>query len=113
MFLDECEVGYSGKIKKLEGNLKVRQRLLAMGLTPGIEILLVRKAPLGDPIEVEINSFFLTLRLEEAKTVRVRLLDAGPFHRHRGPHPNFGRGMKHGRHQWFRRFIHFSDSNHS
>ncbi|MDN5342946.1 ferrous iron transport protein A [Oceanotoga sp. DSM 15011] len=71
MFLDECEVGYSGKIKKLEGNLKVRQRLLAMGLTPGIEILLVRKAPLGDPLEIKIRNYSLSLRKEEAKYIEI------------------------------------------
>ncbi|MDD5582266.1 MAG: FeoA family protein [Candidatus Marinimicrobia bacterium] len=111
--LDQVRCGTLVEVLGVDAEGEIRRRLLDMGIVKGARIYVIRKAPLGDPIEVEINSFFLTLRLEEAKTVRVRLLDAGPFHRHRGPHPNFGRGMKHGRHQWFRRFIHFSDSNHS
>ena len=61
-------------IFKLEqGNPSYRQRLLAMGMLPGVEIEVIRKAPLGDPIEVRVNhvssSFSVTLRKEESDIV--------------------------------------------
>ena len=52
--LDELVKGETGLIKKVEGEGKLRRRLFDMGVTPGAEVLLRKKAPLGDPIEITI-----------------------------------------------------------
>ncbi|HPB74576.1 MAG TPA: ferrous iron transport protein A [Chromatiaceae bacterium] len=49
-----------------------RHRLLTMGLTPGTEILVTRLAPLGDPVEVEVRGYSLSLRKNEAEVLRVQ-----------------------------------------
>jgi ferrous iron transport protein A len=49
-----------------------RHRLLTMGLTPGTEILVTRLAPLGDPVEVEVRGYNLSLRKNEAEVLRVQ-----------------------------------------
>jgi len=54
-----------------KGRDAYRQKLLSMGLTPGAEFTLVRKAPLGDPIQIEIRNFCLTLRKSEAELVKI------------------------------------------
>ncbi|PLS68304.1 MAG: hypothetical protein CV045_08705 [Cyanobacteria bacterium M5B4] len=51
-----------------------KRKLLAMGLTPGVEILVKRYAPLGDPIEIEVRGFALSLRKEEANALCVSLI---------------------------------------
>ena len=51
-----------------------RRRLLAMGLTPGIEIGISRVAPMGDPVEISVRGFSLSLRKEEAATLTVEKL---------------------------------------
>lgn len=51
-----------------------KRKLLAMGLTPGVEILVKRYAPLGDPIEIEVRGFALSLRKEEANALCVTLM---------------------------------------
>lgn len=53
----------------------VRLRLLEMGLTEGTECRVVRYAPLGDPMEVQVRGYFLSLRTEEAKGVLVQSVD--------------------------------------
>lgn len=53
------------------GDRGYRQRLLAMGLTPGVEFTLKRVAPLGDPIEISVRDFALTLRRDEASVLEL------------------------------------------
>ena len=53
---------------------RVRRRLLEMGLLPGTELVVVRRAPLGDPIEVRLRGYSLSLRRSEASGVEVSLL---------------------------------------
>lgn len=55
----------------VEGQKEYRAKLLAMGLTKGIELELTRVAPLGDPLEISIRGFSLSLRKEEASVVLV------------------------------------------
>jgi ferrous iron transport protein A len=55
----------------VEGQKEYRSKLLAMGLTKGIELELTRVAPLGDPLEISIRGFSLSLRKEEASVVLV------------------------------------------
>ena len=54
-----------------EGSTSYRSKLLAMGLVPGIPFHVVRKAPLGDPVEIRVNGFHLCLRRKEPEMLRV------------------------------------------
>lgn len=67
--LSEFEVGQSGVIKSVSGEGRIRRRLFDMGVTPGAEVYLRKRAPLGDPIEVTIRDYELTLRKSEAEFV--------------------------------------------
>ena len=67
--LDEFKIGETGLIKKVEGEGRFRRRLLDMGVTPGATVYLRKKAPLGDPLEVTIRGYELTLRKDEAQLV--------------------------------------------
>ncbi|MCD7728993.1 MAG: ferrous iron transport protein A [Clostridia bacterium] len=72
--LSDFTVGQTGKIKAVLGEGRVRRRLFDMGVTPGAEVTMVKKAPLGDPIEVTIRGYQLTLRKDEAKCVEMEVL---------------------------------------
>ena len=69
--LDTFAIGESGKVYFVKGEGKVRRRLLDMGICKGAEIYLRKKAPLGDPIEVTVRSYELTLRKSEAVLVEM------------------------------------------
>ncbi len=67
--LTEVEIEERVVVKRVTSGPK--KRLLEMGLTPGTEIIVVRKAPLGDPIDVIVRGYQLSLRLREAECVEV------------------------------------------
>ena len=67
--LDEFQIGETGLIKKVEGEGRLRRRLFDMGVTPGATVYLRKKAPLGDPLEVTIRNYELSLRKSEAALV--------------------------------------------
>ena len=67
--LSEFSVGERGSVKAVSGEGKMRRRRFDMGVTPGAEIFLRKKAPLGDPLEVTIRGYELTLRKTEAACV--------------------------------------------
>lgn len=67
--LDKFAVGESGFVKIVLGEGKIKRRLFDMGITPGVEIYLRKKAPLGDPIEITLRGYELTLRKSEANYV--------------------------------------------
>lgn len=69
--LNEFKVGESGKIVTVNGERRVRRRLFDMGVTPGAEVTMRKKAPLGDPIEVTLRGYELTLRKDEAALVET------------------------------------------
>lgn len=71
--LDEMLKGETGLVKKVEGEGRFRHRLLDMGVTPGAEVFLRKKAPLGDPIEVTVRGYELTLRKAEANLIYVEI----------------------------------------
>jgi len=71
--LDEFQVGERGVIKSVVGEGKIRRRLFDMGVTPGTAIYLRKKAPLGDPIEITIRGYELTLRKAEASCVTMEV----------------------------------------
>ena len=71
--LSEFVVGESGKIASVRGEGRIRRRLFDMGVTPGAELTMRKKAPLGDPIEITVRRYELTLRKTEAEFVEVEL----------------------------------------
>ena len=71
--LSDFSVGESGRIVAVTGEGRVRRRLFDMGVTPGAELTMRKKAPLGDPIEITIRGYELTLRKTEAACVEVEL----------------------------------------
>ena len=71
--LDLFEVGETGLIKKVDGEGRLRRRLFDMGVTPGAVVYLRKKAPLGDPIEVTIRGYELSLRKQEASLVTLEV----------------------------------------
>ena len=71
--LSEFKIGESGIIKIVNGEGRIRRRLFDMGITPGAEIYLRKKAPLGDPIEIKIRGYELTLRMSEALLITLEM----------------------------------------
>ena len=69
--LSEFVVGESGRITAVNGEGRIRRRLFDMGVTPGAEVVLKKKAPLGDPMEITLRGYELTLRKAEAACVEV------------------------------------------
>lgn len=67
--LSEFSIGQTGVVKAVVGEGRIRRRLFDMGVTPGAEIYLRKKAPLGDPLEVTIRGYELTVRKTEAESV--------------------------------------------
>lgn len=75
--LSEFQIGETGIIKKVEGEGRIRRRLFDMGVTPGANVTLIRKAPLGDPMEVNLRNYELTLRKNEADLVVMEVKEKG------------------------------------
>ena len=71
--LSELAKGELGKVTKVNGEGAIRRRLFDMGITPGADVLLRKKAPLGDPIEITIRGYELTLRKAEAALVEIEI----------------------------------------
>lgn len=72
MTLGDLSVGEKGRVLGfIPGSRAYRGRLLAMGLTPGTEFAIVRYAPLGDPVEIRVRGFALSLRKGEANVLLV------------------------------------------
>ena len=71
--LSELAIGESGTVVKVTGEGAIRRRLFDMGITPGAQIYFRKKAPLGDPIEITLRGYELTLRKAEAAFVEMKL----------------------------------------
>ena len=71
--LNEFKIGEIGKVVKIIAEGKIKRRLFDMGLTPGATIELKKKAPLGDPLEVNLRGYELTLRKDEAINVLMEV----------------------------------------
>ena len=71
--LNDVEVGEVGTIVRVAGTGIIRRRLFDMGITPGAQFSFRKKAPLGDPIEITIRGYELTLRKVEAQNVVVEV----------------------------------------
>ena len=71
--LSEFHIGEKGSIIKVGGEGRIKRRLFDMGVTPGAEVMLRKKAPLGDPLEITIRGYELTLRKAEAEFVELEV----------------------------------------
>lgn len=71
--LSDFEIGEAGDVVKVGGEGRMRRRLFDMGITPGAHVTLKKRAPLGDPIEVTVRGYELTLRKSEAECVEIEL----------------------------------------
>ena len=71
MTLDQLKVGSSAIISAVGGNGALRCRLLDMGLIPHTRVTLQKVAPMGDPIDIQVRGYELTLRVEEARKIEV------------------------------------------
>ncbi len=71
MTLRELKVGEKARIMKVGGEGALRQHFLDMGVIPGAELAVIKYAPMGDPIEIEIHGYRLTLRLAEAQEIEI------------------------------------------
>ena len=74
--LDQFVIGEQGVVRAVTGEGKIKRRLFDMGITPGAEIMLRKKAPLGDPLEITVRGYELTLRITEAQCVTMVVADS-------------------------------------
>ena len=71
MNLSEVKIGKTVKITKVNGQGALRRRLLDMGLTPNTRVSVSKVAPMGDPIELFLRGYSLSIRLDDAKNIEV------------------------------------------
>lgn len=72
MLLNQLKTGHKGRIISIQsGQSLYRNRLISMGLLPGTEFVVTRIAPLGDPVEITVRGFSLSLRKHEASILRI------------------------------------------
>jgi ferrous iron transport protein A len=76
MTLAEVKPGFGGVITAVGGEGALRRRLLDMGLTPHTKVMVRKVAPMGDPIELYLRSYVLTIRLDDAAKIEVE--EVGP-----------------------------------
>ena len=71
MALDSLAPGQSARVTAVVGEGELRRHLLDMGLIPGVVVTLQKVAPMGDPIEIRVRGYELTLRVEDGKKIEV------------------------------------------
>ena len=69
--LKDAKIGETVKVKKLHGEGPLRRRILDMGITKGVEVFVRKVAPLGDPIEVTVRGYELSLRKADAEMIEI------------------------------------------
>ncbi len=74
MTLKEAKIGQTVKVLKLTGEGAVKRRIMDMGITKGIEVYVRKVAPLGDPVEVTVRGYELSLRKADAEMIEVELV---------------------------------------
>mgnify|MGYP000750644382 FL=1 len=99
MTLKELPIGKTATVRTVGGEGALRQHFLDMGIIPGAEVTMVKYAPMGDPVEVRIHSYELTLRLADAGRIAIdEMRDAAKEKEQPDakaiPHPGFGEGGK-------------------
>ncbi len=96
MRLNELKTGQSARVERVGGEGALRQHFLDMGVIPGAEVTLVKLAPMGDPMELRIHGYELTLRLADAEKIEITALEsaaaphAGKSERRSHAHPGLG-----------------------
>lgn len=103
MNLRQLEIGKTAVVTAVGGEGALRQHFLDMGVIPGAEVTLVKFAPMGDPMELRIHGYELTLRLDDAEKIDIRPVTAAHEkdwglaeneNRHKAEHPGLGEGGK-------------------
>lgn len=69
--LREVKVGNTAKVKKLHGEGAIKRRIMDMGITKGVEVYVRKVAPLGDPVEVTVRGYELSLRKADAEMIEI------------------------------------------
>lgn len=69
--LHQLQDGESGVIQRIDVDGRIKRRLVEMGITPGTLVTLTKRAPLGDPIEISLRGYTLTLRTDDAQRIEV------------------------------------------
>ncbi len=96
MRLNELKTGQSARVLAVGGEGALRQHVLDMGVLPGVEVTLTKLAPMGDPMELRVRGYELTLRLADAEKIEVAPVDNSPSRqrqkpeRRRSDHPGLG-----------------------
>ncbi len=72
MTIDDLKIGQSGVISQVGGEGALRLRFLDMGLIPGTRVRLQKVAPMGDPIQIELRGYELTVRREDARKIALK-----------------------------------------
>ncbi len=67
--LSDIKPGHKGRVSKIDGEGALKRRLADMGITPGVDIFVRKVAPMGDPIEVNLRGYELSLRKQEAQKI--------------------------------------------
>ena len=75
--LDKLKIGKKARIVAVNGEGALRDRLLDMGLTPKTQVMVRKVAPMGDPIELMLRGYELTLRIEDARRIEIQPLEEG------------------------------------
>ncbi len=75
--LANMQIGQCGRVRRLSAEASVRHRLMEMGLVRGSRVKVVRFAPMGDPIDIEVRGYHLSLRKSEAQSIEVEPESSG------------------------------------
>ena len=98
MKLKEMKIGQSARITAVGGEGSLRQHFLDMGVIPGTRVTLVKLAPMGDPMQLTLHGYELSLRLADAEQIEVEPLgderQEAPRRSAKSHHPGFGEGGK-------------------
>ena len=96
MNLNELKAGQSARVVSIGGEGALRQHFLDMGLIPGVEVTMIKLAPMGDPMELRLHGYELTLRLADAEKIGIELIETasvqeqGSTKRKPAAHPGLG-----------------------
>ena len=75
MTISDLKIGESGKITTVGGEGALRQHFLDMGMIPGVTVTLMKYAPMGDPLELKVFDYELTLRKADAAKIQIELIE--------------------------------------
>ena len=96
MNLNELKAGQSARVVSIGGEGALRQHFLDMGLIPGVEVTMIKLAPMGDPMELRLHGYELTLRLADAEKIGIEPIETasvqelGGTKRKPAAHPGLG-----------------------